>query len=79
MVNGPKDGGPDDLAARGEGGDGGWQEGVREVMMPDENGGYRMASRFEHTLGGGYADIKLAGSATQVSSGETPYMGGVLK
>lgn len=66
-INGPKLGGPDDLRSREDGGDGGWEERGREVMMPDGNGGFRMASRFERTLGKGYAEVKLAGRASQVS------------
>lgn len=74
-VNGPKPGGPDDLEGRAEGGDGGWQERTREVMMPDGKGGFRMANRFERTLGKGYAEVKLAGQASQVSLSTGSYGG----
>jgi hypothetical protein len=65
-INGPKSGGPDDLQSREEGGDGGWHERVREIMVPDGKGGFRMTTRFERTLGKGYAEAKLAGKASQV-------------
>lgn len=66
-INGPKSGGPDDVQSRADGGDGGWEERGREIMIPDGSGGYRIASRHDRTLGKAYAEVKLSGKAVQVS------------
>ncbi|KAL7423141.1 hypothetical protein Q5752_002441 [Cryptotrichosporon argae] len=53
MVNGPK------------GGDAWWNNQVREVMVPDEAGGYSIVRRWERMLSQAYADVKLSGHAVQ--------------
>ncbi|OCF33479.1 hypothetical protein I317_02613 [Kwoniella heveanensis CBS 569] len=58
MINGPK------------GGDTWWEQHVREVMLPDGQGSYKIARRWEKVLGRAYADVKLAGKPVQCPSPE---------
>ncbi|WVR06338.1 hypothetical protein IAU60_003369 [Kwoniella sp. DSM 27419] len=58
MMNGPK------------GGDTWWDQHVREVMMPDGQGSFTVARRWEKSLSKAYADVKLAGQPIQCPSAE---------
>jgi hypothetical protein len=53
MINGPK------------GGDIWWDKGVRDVMVPDGENGYKVVRRWERVLSAAYTDVKLAGGAHQ--------------
>ncbi|GFZ45243.1 hypothetical protein JCM24511_02969 [Saitozyma sp. JCM 24511] len=53
MINGPK------------GGDIWWDKGVRDVMVPDGENGYKVVRRWEKVLSAAYTDVKLAGGAHQ--------------
>lgn len=53
MINGPK------------GGDIWWDKGVREVMVPDGENGYKVVRRWEKVLSAAYTDVKLAGGPHQ--------------
>jgi hypothetical protein len=61
MINGPK------------GGDTWWDQGVREVMIPDGTG-YKVVRRWERVLSKAYADVKLAGGPVQVRRHATTLM-----
>lgn len=56
MINGPK------------GGDAWWDQQLRDVMVPDGDGGFKIVRRWERVLSKAYADVKLSGQPVQVSS-----------
>ncbi|WVQ82986.1 hypothetical protein IAT38_005124 [Cryptococcus sp. DSM 104549] len=58
MVNGPK------------GGDAWWDQQLREVMVPDGVGGFKIVRRWERVLSKAYADVKLSGQPVQCPSAE---------
>ncbi|OCF54896.1 hypothetical protein L486_07552 [Kwoniella mangroviensis CBS 10435] len=53
MINGPK------------GGDTWWNQQLREIMVPDGEGGYKVVRRWERVLSKAYADVKLSGKPVQ--------------
>lgn len=55
MINGPK------------GGNAWWDQQLRDVMVPDGEGGFKIVRRWERVLSKAYADVKLSGQPVQVS------------
>ncbi|WWC70776.1 uncharacterized protein I206_104727 [Kwoniella pini CBS 10737] len=58
MINGPK------------GGDTWWNQQLREVMVPDGEGSYKVVRRWERVLSKAYADVKLSGQPVQCPNAE---------
>ncbi|WVO19106.1 uncharacterized protein IAS62_000383 [Cryptococcus decagattii] len=58
MINGPK------------GGDAWWDQQLRDVMVPDGEGGFKIVRRWERVLSKAYADVKLSGQPVQCPSEE---------
>ncbi|WRT67758.1 uncharacterized protein IL334_004730 [Kwoniella shivajii] len=58
MVNGPK------------GGDTWWNQQLREIIVPDGEGGYKTVRRWERVLSKAYADVKLSGQPVQCPNAE---------
>lgn len=55
MINGPK------------GGNAWWDQQMRDVMVPDGEGGFKTVRRWERVLSKAYVDVKLSGHPIQVS------------